>query len=92
MIYKVRFRPLKMSDVDDLFEIYSDQEAMKYRGSKPMKTIDDAKRYVEDQELFKDQTLTIRKGVELMKTKELIGSVMFRFHNKKKRNVRSDTR
>lgn len=57
---------------------------MKYRGSKPMESIDDAIDFVKAQSLKKDQTFTIRKAVELVQTKELIGSVMFRFYENQK--------
>ncbi|MEM9675040.1 MAG: GNAT family N-acetyltransferase [Bacteroidota bacterium] len=75
-------RELNMGDVHQLYAIYSDKEAMKYRGSKPMETIEDAKDYVRNKEVKEKEVTTIRKGVELTKTKELIGSVMYRFSEK----------
>ncbi len=76
---------MRMEDMADLFDIYSDKEAMKYRGSKPMETIADAKKYVQNKAIKKEQIRTLRKAVELKTTKELIGSVMYRFDEKKKR-------
>lgn len=73
-----------MGDVTDLFKIYSDKEAMKYRGSKPMQTLDDAKQYVKNRELKEGNILTLREGIELVQTKELIGSVMYRYDEHKK--------
>ena len=84
MTGRIRFRELNKKDVHKLFEIYSDKEAMKYRGSKPMETIEDAKRFVENKRIEDKKELTIRKGVELIETNELIGSVMFRFHKDRK--------
>lgn len=84
MSEKVKFRALTMTDTIELFEIYSDKEAMKYRGSKPMQTIEDAKKFVNNARVKKTNILTIRKGIELLRTKELIGSIMYRFNENKK--------
>lgn len=81
---KLRFRKLEWDDVRQLFEIYSDKEAMKYRGSKPMETLEDAKAFIDNQKLVEKGVSTIRKGVELAATKELIGSVMYRFIENRK--------
>jgi len=80
----IRFRELNMKDAEDLFDIYSDKEAMKYRGSKAMESVEDAKKYIANKYLIKEQIRTLRKGVELVRTKELIGSVMYRFDRHKK--------
>jgi len=80
----IKFRELSLEDINELFEIYSDKDAMKYRGSKPMENLNDAKQYVENKILKNGQVLTIRKGVELVATKELIGSVMYRFDEARK--------
>ena len=77
---RIRFRELNKKDVNKLFEIYSDKEAMKYRGSKPMETIQDAQKFVKNKRIEDKKELTIRKGVELIATNELIGSVMYRFN------------
>jgi len=58
---------------------------MKFRGSKPMETLEAAVSYVENRRLLKDKTLTIREGVELVKTQELIGSIMYRFDEDRKK-------
>ncbi len=79
----VTFRTLTFTDAPKLFHIYSDKEAMKYRGSKPIETIDDAKDFIANQSSKKEQTLTIRKGVILTQTKDLIGTVMFRYQEQK---------
>lgn len=81
---QIIFRRLKQDDIHRLYAIYSDKEAMKYRGSQPMETLEDAKSFVDNQQLLKGKILTIRKGVALEDTKELIGSVMYRFDENKK--------
>lgn len=80
MVGIIKFRALEMTDIQALYEIYSDKEAMKYRGSKPMETIEDAINFVHNREIKDDEIYTIREGIELEGTKELIGSVMYRFN------------
>jgi len=82
--YRITFRKLIESDAEKIFLIYSNKEAMKYRGSKALESIMDAKQFIINQKIVKNDVLTIRKGVEIIETKELIGSVMFRFRNKEK--------
>ncbi|MDA9773641.1 GNAT family N-acetyltransferase [Saprospiraceae bacterium] len=82
MTDRLKLRALNLSDVDQLFRIYSDKEAMKYRRSKAMKSAEDARLFVENRILRKDGVLVERKGVELTNKKLLIGSVMFRFDDK----------
>ncbi len=78
---RIIFRGLTLLDVKDLFEIYSDKEAMKYRGSGPMLSFQDAEDFVRTARKRENQILTIRKGVELRETKKLIGSVIWRFRD-----------
>jgi len=84
MSEKVKFRELIITDTVKLYEIYSDKEAMKYRGSKAMRTIEEAENFIKNKSLKKMEILTIRKAIELMQTKELIGSAMYRFDENKK--------
>ncbi len=81
---RVRLRVMGLDDAKSLFEIYSDKEAMKFRGSKPMETIKDAANYVKNQNTREGKISTIRKGIELVENSELIGSVMFRFDESRK--------
>lgn len=76
---RLKFRNLVPEDTLKLFEIYSDGEAMKYRNSKPMKNMEDAKAFIQNQKLETDIKYVIRKGVELKEDKELIGSVMYKY-------------
>lgn len=75
----LEFRKLKSEDADKLFEIYSDKEAMKYRGSKPLESIEDAYEFVRNQGNISKGITTIRKAIVLTESDELIGSVMFRY-------------
>ncbi|MBU2913255.1 GNAT family N-acetyltransferase [Reichenbachiella agariperforans] len=84
MFNRIKFRELSDDDIDKLFEIYSDKDAMKYRVSQPMGSLDDAARFVENQRLQEGNILTIRKGVELKKNKTLIGTSMYRYDNRRK--------
>ncbi len=80
---KIVFRRLIEKDANKLFEIYSDKIAMKYRGSKVMECIEDAKSFISNQELKEKNKTTIRKGIDLKDKNELIGSVMYRFYKDK---------
>lgn len=82
---KISIRNLKVNDANTLYKIYSDKEAMKYRGSKPMETVEEAKEFINTQELLKGKILTIRKGVESLKENELIGTIMYRFNEDNKK-------
>ena len=85
---RVKFRELKMDDAKRLYEVYSDKEAMKFRGSKPMETLEDAKVFIRNQRLMNQELVTVRQGVESLKEAELIGSIMYRFNRVKKMNVK----
>lgn len=85
MSNEIKFRKLSLDDIKSLHEIYSDKEAMKYRGSSPIETIEHALIFIRNQELLVGGILTIRKGIELSETQELIGSVMYKFDEGKRR-------
>lgn len=71
-------RAFYISDCEKLLSIYSNSEAMKYRGTKPMKSIEDARSFVEKQVIENNKETIIRKAVVLKEKNELIGSVMMR--------------
>jgi len=88
MSAKVKFRELTTRDTIKLFEIYSDREAMKYRRSKPMKTIEEIGYSIGRQfwgqglgnEIVKTMVKAIEKKNEINKivawsNKENIGSI-----------------
>ncbi len=70
---------MMMTDVESLFAIYVDKEAMKFRGTKPFQTIEDAEKYVKEKDVNVCGTITNRQAVSLEDTNELIGSIMFRY-------------
>jgi len=76
------FRDLEQKDAKKLLDIYADKEAMKYRGSKAMTTIDDAVNFIINQKTEFENVYTIRKGIETKEKKELIGSVMYKYDAK----------
>lgn len=82
--FKLHFRLIDMGDIQALFAIYSDKEAMKYRGSKAMSDLEDARDFVRTQDTIEANKHTIRKAVICMDTKELLGTVMFRYDHTKK--------
>ena len=55
---KLLIRELAENDVNVIFELYSDKEAMKYRGSSPFENIDEAK------EMLKKVAENIKNGTE----------------------------
>ncbi|MTI21900.1 N-acetyltransferase [Fulvivirga sp. RKSG066] len=72
----LRFRELSINDAKDLYEIYSDREAMKYRTSKPMTSKSDAVEFIDNKNVTTERSQIFRKGIILNDTKQLIGSVM----------------
>ena len=71
------FRELNENDVQRLFEIYSNVDAMRYRESKPMYTIKDAVTMLERDQLVKKNGYEFRFAIIRKDTEELIGTVMF---------------
>lgn len=74
------FRDLEAKDAESLLSIYSDKEAMKYRASKNLSTLEDSRSFIAQQRKIQDQSLMLRKGVEWMENNSLIGTVMFKFY------------
>ncbi len=74
-----QYRTLNTNDCISLLAIYSDAEAMKYRSSQPMRSIEDAHSFIQNQLVKTEDTTTIRKAVVLKETNTLIGSIMLRY-------------
>lgn len=81
MTTDITIRSLHLDDTAALYTIYSDAEAMKYRGSAPMQSLEDAQQYVAHSDHYNQGTRTLRKAVVLTNTQTLLGSVMFRFQD-----------
>lgn len=79
---RLRFREMEQVDAAQLLEIYSDAEAMKYRHNPPMKNMEDAISFIQDQKLETDTHYKIRKGVIIKESNELIGSMMYKWSKK----------
>lgn len=81
---RLYFRELNHSDCESLFEIYRNEEAMKFRGSKPMTSIQDAKRMAENQQENTPEFHKSRFAICLRSNHELIGTFLVTsFLNKK---------
>lgn len=71
-------RELQVSDASSLFEMYSDFEAMRYRGSKAIATIKDAFEMIANQ-LNEENGLSIcRLGIRRKSDNELIGTLLLK--------------
>ena len=64
--------PLIVEDQSVLYQIYSDAEAMKYRGSGPMQSTDDAAQMIQEQ----SNDTKFRFGLRTKLTNELIGTAL----------------
>ena len=74
---------LRASDAKKLFEFYSEKEAMKFRGSKPMETIDDAHEMINNQAYESNEATYHRTGLRLIDNNHLIGTLLLKFKNDK---------
>jgi ribosomal-protein-alanine N-acetyltransferase len=73
---KLLIRELQENDVNVIFELYSDKEAMKFRGSKPFETIDEATKMLKKvTENIKNET-EYRYAIIEKNSNELIGTYL----------------
>ena len=73
---KLLIRELIQNDVKVIFELYSDKEAMKFRGSKPFENIDEAEKMLKKvAENIKNGT-EYRYGIIEKETNNLIGTYL----------------
>jgi [ribosomal protein S5]-alanine N-acetyltransferase len=70
---RLRLRPLRMGDAGDLFEIWSDSEAMRYFSFQPMHSIEQAQERVASKLQFSADRRDLICVVELQSTGEVIG-------------------
>lgn len=78
---RLYFRPLVIEDKEQLLHIYSDKDAMQYRGSKPLETIEDAERMVLQAHQEWESKTKIRMAVIQKDTEVLIGTAMYFFES-----------
>lgn len=71
---------LQPADAATLFAIYSDREAMKYRGSPPMSQQAEAYTMIAQQAMHSPQMLKLRLGLRTKVEQVLIGTLLLRWH------------
>lgn len=71
--------PLYETDAEVLFQIYSDAEAMKYRGSDPMKSVGDAYQMIRNQSSGNGQISKRRLAIREKDNVQLIGTLLLTF-------------
>lgn len=69
-------RQLGDQDAESLFQFYSDAEAMKFRASKPMKSMVDAHKMVEERWVANDQISKLRLGIWNKAANHLVGTLL----------------
>lgn len=74
---RLKFRYLKETDSDSMFEIYSDKEAMKYRANKPFATISEAEEMINQTINDYELGLKFRFAIEKKDSNELIGTILY---------------
>ncbi|MCP5099006.1 MAG: GNAT family N-acetyltransferase [Chloroflexi bacterium] len=83
---RLTIRWLRADDVDALFQIFSDEQAMRYWSSLPMQTVQDAQLLLKSAEDGYANNSGIRFGLELKETDQLLGTCsLFNFHHTSRR-------
>jgi len=72
---RLRFRDIRQSDVDDLFEIYNNNATLKYQVISPFKSVMEMKRYVEIISDGYQNRYFIRWALEHKESGKLIGLI-----------------
>lgn len=72
---RLTLRPLVAGDAAALFIVFSDTEVMRYWSTPPWETMEQASRYVASANEGLAKGATLRFGIELVETGELIGQV-----------------
>ena len=76
---RLKVSRMLQSDADLLFEMYSDAEAMKFRGSKPMTLLADAHQMIATQLVEVGTISRLRIGIRLKATELIIGTTLLTF-------------
>lgn len=74
---RLKLRPLTQSDAEDIFEIFSDRQVMKYYDLLPFETLERAKQQIEFFTNGYADKQMIRWGIELKENGKLIGTCGF---------------
>lgn len=72
-------RRLNLSDVSTLFSYYSDVEAMKFRGSAPLKTMDEAEMMVRNSFNKTEDAYNLRLGICCKENNLLLGTLLLKW-------------
>lgn len=67
---------LNENDAQALFEMYSDREAMKFRGSAPMTQLEDAFLMISNQRISERDLMKWRLGIRMKSDNRLIGTLL----------------
>lgn len=78
---RVVLRRLTLDDTDDIFEAYSDSEAMKFRQNPPLQTIEDAESMIIESHRLAATDISIRWGIEDKATKKIVGTFIWKIEN-----------
>lgn len=78
---RLYFRPLILADKEQLLSIYSDKDAMKYRTSKLIETLEDAEGMILQAHQESANKTKIRFAVVQRETELLIGTAMYFFES-----------
>ena len=70
-------RKLEENDVDAMFDIYSDKDAMKFRLNKAFENLNEAKEMIKHTEVEFQLGLKFRYAIIKKDTKELIGTILY---------------
>lgn len=81
---RLKTRKLSDNDVSTLFAIYSDHEAMQYRGSQPIQTLEDALDMVTKAQIINSSGSKLRFGICKKSNHQLIGTLLLILDSKSK--------
>ncbi|TDE44913.1 N-acetyltransferase [Flavobacterium rhamnosiphilum] len=75
---RLKIRNLALEDKKSLFEIYSDKEAMRFRGSKPFETIEEVVEMLNRTFQKLESKEEFRYAVDLKENNEIIGTFLIK--------------
>lgn len=78
---RLKTQRLGNNDAISLFLMYSDSDAMKYRGSKPMKSIEDAYDMISNQFIANNKISKLRLAIWDKTSNNLIGTLLLTWDN-----------
>lgn len=82
-------RKTKISDKDDIFEIFSDEEVLKYYDMLPMKNLKESEELIKNHKKWYEEKAGIRWAIELKSSGKVVGTCGF--HNFDDEFMRAET-